>query len=160
MHTNTKSHVTKGRGFTVVELLFVFAIISLLAGLSASTFIAVRQTEELKTASQDVWIALRSARSATLSSAGDQVYGVHIASNKIVRFSGATYGVNSTTDVVSTFPGSVLATSSLSSNATDIVFTRLSGEASATGTITLLQTTTNASKTISIAKTGLIDISP
>ena len=152
--------VTTQRGFSVVELLFAVAIIAVLAALSATTFMAVRQTEELKTATQDVWLALRSARNATLSSSGDQVYGVHIARNKVVRFSGSTYGTNSTTDMVSNFPGSVVATSSLSGSTTDIVFTRLSGEVSATGTITLLHSTTNATTTLTISQTGLVEVSP
>lgn len=145
-------------GFSAVELLVVIALLAILTVISASTFVSVRQTQEIKTATQDVWLTIRSARNATLSSDTDRAYGVHIETGRIVRFVGPTYTVGASTNVAVNFPGSITASSTFSGGVDDILFTRLTGETSATGTITLRQSISNASTSISIAKSGLIEV--
>lgn len=144
-------------GFSAVELLVVVALMSVLTAISASTFISVRQTQELKTASQDVWITIRSAHNATLSSDTDRAYGVRVEADRIVRFVAPTYTAGTTTNVTTNFPPSVTATTSFTGGVSEVVFARLTGEASATGTITLTQAVSGATSSISIAKSGLID---
>ncbi len=144
-------------GFSAVELLVVVALIGILTAISATAFISVHHTQELKTSAQDVWLTIRSARNATLSSDTDRAYGVRVEQGRIIRFVGPTYTVSSTTNVITNFPSSVSATTSFVGNVTEVVFTRLTGEASATGTITLMHSVSGATSSISIAKSGLID---
>lgn len=146
------------KGFSAVELLVVIAIIGVLSLVSAGTFVGVRQSQDMKVATQDAWLVIRSARNATLTSDTDRAYGVHVDATSITRFAGATYTFGSSTNMVTVFPKSVSATTSLSTGGGDVVFTRLTGEASATGTITLMQSATGATSSISIGKSGLVDI--
>lgn len=148
---------TPNFGFSAVELLVAFAVISILTAISAVAFISVRQTQELKVATQEVWLSLRSARNVTLSSDNDRAYGIHVDQGRIVRFVGPTYATSTLTNVISEFPARVIASTSFSGGGSDIVFMRLSGDASATGTINLTHTVSGATSSISVAKTGLTD---
>lgn len=146
------------RGFTAVEILVVLGILAIFASMSASTFMSIRNTQSLKVASQDVWLALRSARSVTLASENDTVYGVRIEITRAIRFQGSTYVAGASTNVVYDFSNGVTATTSLSGGTQNIVFTRLTGDAQATGTISLVEPHSGATSSVVVRQSGLIDI--
>lgn len=146
------------RGYTAVEVVIVLAIFAGLVTVTATTFTSIRNTQSLKVASQDVWLALRSAKSATLSSENDMVYGVRIESGEAIRFAGSSYTAGTSTNVAYPFPGGVTATTSLSGGTQDIIFTRLTGETLATGTITLIESRSGATSSMRVTQTGLVEI--
>lgn len=144
------------KGFTLTELLVVLFVMGVIAALSVVSFKDFNERQTLRVASQDVYTALIDARGDTLASENDSVYGVHIDANQIVRFVGASYDPNSASNATSTLLAPVAATSSLTGGSADIVFARLTGKASATGTI-MLHTNGEATTTITINASGLIE---
>lgn len=115
------------------------------------------QHGRLRVATQDVRTLLIDARNDTLSSEGDTGYGVHIDETSVTLFAGPSYSSTSPTNTIVSFDGSVSATTSLSGGATDVTFKRLSGEASATGTVLLTDTQGGATKTVTIYESGLVE---
>jgi type II secretory pathway pseudopilin PulG len=150
------AHVRTYSGFTFIETLVAVAILTLFMLVSISVFSSLKNTQELKAAAQDVVVALGSARESTLRSASDTVYGVRIESARVVRFTGTSYASTSSSNVVFSFPNSVSATTSLSNATSTVLFTRLSGEASATGTITLTEFDSGATTSITIYRSGVV----
>lgn len=144
-------------GFTLIEILVSIAIVLLIMLVSVVTFKSIRDNQALKVATQDVGNALRDSRGHTLGSKGDTVYGVHIDEDAVVLFTGTTYSSTSPDNVTIPFSYGIRATSSLAGNTTEVLFSRLTGLPSATGTIVLSDADTNSSNTITVYGSGLIE---
>lgn len=145
------------KGFTFVEILMVLAIISILAAILVVSFQNINDHSTLRVSTQEVETALLSARNKTLASENDSVYGVHIDERRVIEFMGPTYSSTTPTTTAYAFMGPVTATSTLSSGGADIVFSRLTGYANATGTVTLLNTKSGATSSVVIHASGLIE---
>ncbi len=145
------------KGFTLLEMLIVLAIITIIAGISMQVFQSLYQDSALRAGGSEVYGALVSARSDTLAAQNDTVYGVRVSSSTVTRFIGASYTPGSATNKVYTFEGEVFATSSLITSGTNIIFERLTGEPSATGTIYIRDTNGTGTTTIVIHASGLIE---
>jgi prepilin-type N-terminal cleavage/methylation domain-containing protein len=145
------------KGFTFVELLVVLAIIGIIATISAATFKNMYTTSTLKAGGSEVYRAFTNARSNTLASQDGMVYGVHLSTSTVTQFSGSTYVVGSSTNKVYTFEGGVTATSSLIADSPTIIFTRLTGNPSAQGTIYLRNSDGTSTTTIVVYTSGLIE---
>lgn len=145
------------KGFTLVEILVVTVIIGIIAVVSAVSFKNMYSASSLRAGGEEVYRALSSARTNTLASQSDLVYGVFLATSTVTRFVGATYNAASTTNVVYTFTGGVTATSSLIANGTSIVFRRLTGAASASGTIYIRNSDGTSTTTLRIYSSGLVE---
>ncbi len=127
------------RGLTAVELLVVVAIVALLATVVIIPFRRFYEEQSLRAAAETALAFLAEARAATLSSAGTvgEQYGVQFESDRLIKFAGTTYGGLGANDVEYLLPDGIELTGpSLSSGGREIVFARLTGAASAIGTIT------------------------
>ena len=146
------------KGFNLVELLIIIAVLSLIAFGSVSVFINFRNQQGLDKDTETIVEILQQARSQTLTSQNDSQYGVHISATKITLFTGSSYSSSdlSNKDYPLTLSDTVLNVS-LSGGGNEVIFQRLSGETSQSGTITLASSATGESKTIKIYKTGLIE---
>jgi prepilin-type N-terminal cleavage/methylation domain-containing protein len=147
-------HVHKG--FTLIEVLVVIAILISLSTIGVGTFKNMREHSALRIATEVVFQEITFARSNTLASANDTVYGVRVASTSVIRFTGQSYTPTSTSNRVTTFDEGVTATGSLVSSGTSIVFARLTGEASASGTIMVRDKNGEGTTTIQIFSSGLV----
>ena len=78
---------------------------------------------------------LNLARSQTLASESNTVYGVHFESSKIVRFKGAAYSSSDPLNQVFDLPAGTTASSISLGGLPDVIFERLTGRASASGTV-------------------------
>lgn len=145
------------KGLTFVEALVVMAIIAILAVFVVSVFQNMNTTSALRVSTQEVYTSLLEARNNTLASNDDTIFGVHIEEEEMILFTGATYSSTSPSSTVYALLRGVTATSSLTGGAIDIVFQRLTGFPSATGTITLFSETQNASTTLTIYGSGLVE---
>lgn len=144
-------------GFTFIELLVVMAVMSIIFMISFLGFQNLRNSAALRAAGTEVYGALTSAREKTLASQEDSVYGVRIASTSVTRFAGVSYSTTSPTNSTYVFESGVTATGTLVANRTDVVFRRLTGEATATGTVYLRNVEGTGTTTIRIDMSGLIE---
>lgn len=146
------------KGFTVIELIVSIAIIAILAGIVLVSMNKYRQKEILKANTSTVVAVLREAQAKTLVAEGDSTYGVHFDDNQAVIFVGDTYNDSSGSNEIFYLSNLVgLATTSL--GATDVVFSRLTGESSIAGAVNIYWLADpSASTTVNIHQTGIISL--
>lgn len=144
-------------GFTFVEILIVLAIIALIATISAVAFKNMYDASALRAAGNEVYEALIDSRTKTLASNGATVYGVHVSSTTVERFTGDTYVSGDAENEVYVFEGGVTAAGTLVTSGTNVIFARLTGEPSATGTIAVRKQDGTGTTTITVHGSGLIE---
>ena len=144
-------------GLTAIEFLVGFAIIAFLTSFIWYAFSSFRDAGALDEASAAVLSLLRDARARTLSSQGNTTYGVHFEETKAVLFSGAAYNSADASNEPYIFSTSVKISAINLGGPADVIFQRLTGAASASGTITLQsKKDSSRTKTITILATGNI----
>lgn len=150
------------RGFTLLETIITTAVLSILAVLAVSGFSSFRASGELFRSTDLIVGTLNNARSQTLASRDNSQYGVFFdqSQNKIVFFTGNYYNASSPTNETTKLQAQIeISSLSLASATTAIAFARLSGDPSATGTITLrIKGTETRTKTIQINDSGTAEI--
>lgn len=144
------------RGMTIVEVLIVIVVFGILAAVISPSARTWRASRELESTTAYVLDVLTEARERTLQSKDAKQYGVEIESDAVVLFVGDTFSSSAGTNERTSFGSDIQLASSLSGGATAVVFSRLTGEASVGGTITVTHTTSGASRDIVIYETGVI----
>lgn len=139
------------RGFTIIELLVVLAIISLIAGLTLSSLTTFRSRRAVKNAAAEIVSALTLARSRTLNGLNDTVHGVYFATSSLVIFSGGIFNPNDPSNQAINLIPAGLAISL--TNGQSVIFNRRSGVTNNVGTITI--TNGQASQVVTILGSGL-----
>lgn len=149
---------TYAKGMSVLEVLISIAIVTLLATLSFSALTQFLNTNAVEKETAVVVATLAYARSQSMSGTYDTSYGVHFASSTITVFWGSTYSQSASTNVSRQFGGGVVVSAlSLGSGVVDIVFSKLTGAPSATGTITISSPKDPINKKVlTITGTGLV----
>ena len=150
---------TSKRGVTLVELLVATAILVTIAAVGIAVFNRLIEQTALDSSVQQVLSIFEEARSRTLASENDQQFGVHLATSSVTLFVGSTYNASASTNKVTTLVRRVsISDISMTGGATEVVFARLTGKASVTGTITLtLISDTSQTHTLTINSTGLVE---
>lgn len=143
-------------GIGLLEVITVIAIIGVLAGIVIGGFGAFIRSQAVGKEAERLAETLRSARAMTLSSENAARYGVHIDAAAFTLFSGSSYSPSAVSNVVYPFGSGVTATAALLGGVSDVIFSRLSGEADAPGTITLRSRDGSRTASVTIAKTGVI----
>lgn len=145
-------------GITFIELLISIAIITVLVILVISGFNSFRESAQLNEAHSTILDMLHDARSRTLSGEKNTQYGMHFETNQAVLFSGASYSSGFASNEPYTLPPLSRISSINLGGPVDIVFARLTGVASASGTI-IIESTPNPSKTktITVFSSGNIE---
>jgi len=141
-----------------MEILIVIAIIGILIAISVTVFKRFNSLERISKDAELVVEVIRQARSRTVASEGAQVYGVHFESGSVTLFTGSTYSAGALDNQVYllTVPNTI-STITLSGGGSDVLFARLTGEATKNGTITLTSPQTPRTKVVTIYKTGLVE---
>ncbi|HEY4515004.1 MAG TPA: hypothetical protein VJJ22_02490 [Candidatus Paceibacterota bacterium] len=140
----------------MIELVFAVLILVLLSTAVLSV-LKYRDRAFVERFSQETMSQLNLARTRTLASDQDSVYGVHFEEYKTVLFKGSTYSPTAPTNEVSKI-GPMVHISSISlKSGSDVVFSRLTGEVANYGSVTL-EATNKGSKQqiINITPSGLI----
>ena len=145
------------KGFTLIEIIVVLLILGIIVSISATAFERMYRESALKAGGSEVYGALISARSRTLAAQNDTTHGVFVSSTTVTRFEGSSYSPSSSTSVSYTFEGGVTATSTFITSGTPIIFTRLTGEPNASGTIYVRNNDGTNTTTITISASGLIE---
>lgn len=148
---------TSSKGFSLVEMLIVLALMGIIALAISGVFSKATSREALEKQTGLVLSLLTQARGLTLSAKNASVYGVHFETTKAVLFTGATYSSSATSNIVETMNSRVqISGISLAGGGSDVVFNRLVGDTSQSGTVTLsLIASSTQTKTITIFGTGV-----
>jgi len=143
--------MSRAGGFTLIEVLLSVAIIGLLVGLSLPVYLSFQNRNDVDIATQTIAETLRRGCAYSRAVQADSQWGVAILPTAITLFKGSSYASRDTTaDETVTLPA-VATVSGL----TEVVFGKLSGTPTATGTITLTSPATTRS--ISLNAKGMVD---
>lgn len=155
---STTKQLAVHRGFTLIELLVTFSVLIIIVAITLQSFASYARTQQFKRFVDEVGYSLTAAREQTLASKDDTVYGVYIGTSTVELFSGTTPVPGAASNEVLSFEDTLYsATSSLSTGEWFIRFERLTGEASATGTIILSSPTLGQTATVTVHQSGLVE---
>ena len=149
----------RGRGASLVEILVVIGILALISVLTYETYVTVNANKALDTDAQKIVAELAQARSLSVGSRDGSRWGVHLASTSVTLFEGSAFTVGASGNVITSLNSVVqIDRVNILGGGTDIVFQRLTGATSATGTMKLIYTASSTvSRTITIYGTGISD---
>lgn len=140
----------KIRGFSLVEVLLVIAVISVLAGISGTGYFYFKKNNAFNLTVERVANSLRNARLKSQATEGDSAWGVEVQTNKIIIFKGSDFANRDQSfDEASAISG-IANISGLSR----IVFSKMYGIPQSAGTLILESDSGN--KTIEINEKGFI----
>ena len=150
------------KGFTLIELVVVFALMLALGAVMFANLSGKKSTTDLMATSQQVGVLLRQAQQDAMGQESDVAWGVHFANPTGTTPFYALFTTSySTTTIVGKqylLPSTVsYTTSTLAAGATlDVIFSLLSGASSVSTTIGFYMPAQNTafSSTVSIAPSG------
>ncbi len=148
----------KNSGFTFIETLISIAIIVVVAVIFSSALSLFKESGQLDESQSAIMGFLRDARARTLSSENNTNYGVHFETTQTVLFRGSSYNSLNSTNETYVFPSLVKISAISLVGGSDVVFQRLSGTTTNSGTVTLQsQNNTSRTRTITIYATGNVN---
>lgn len=144
--------IRREAGFTLLEVLLSVAIMSIIAGMSLPVLAAFNDRNNLDLAAQGIAGQLRRAGTYSRGVSGDSQWGVHMQSGVVTLFKGSSFASRDTAYDEPTVISGPVAVAGLS----DVVFSKLSGLPSQSGSVTLTNTNTNDVRTITINAQGMV----
>ena len=148
------------KGFTLMEALIVFFVISLLIAAAIPQFSAMRERQTLTNAGENILSALNKARSQTLASLDSSSYGVRFEPGAVIIFKGESYSAedpdNQSMNITAPAAISNVTLGGVSSSSGELFFNRLTGAPEDAGTVTV--SNSSLSKTITISATGAVSM--
>lgn len=125
------------KGFTLVELILVIAIIAILAGATVPVLGNFTQRTQIDSTAREVVSALRFAQQKSMANENDSEFGVYFddANNEFIVFRGSSYGSFPAEDRVFTYPDSITISQGFASS--EVNFEKLTGETADIGSITI-----------------------
>lgn len=130
--------INAARGFTLIEYSISISILLVVGVMVMSVFVQFNREQALETETDRIAGILTEARAKTLDSRNASQFGIHIAASSVTEFQGTTYSPSDPNNIVSALsPLVTIASTSLTAGVSDIIFDRLTGNAEATGTITV-----------------------
>ena len=138
------------KGYTLIELLIVIAVLAIILVLSVVVFYTLTRKTDLDTSRDNIISTLNSARNKTLASEGADQYGVYFdISTSPDRYILRNTSFEEIHDLPSTIEISI-------GGGSEVVFKRLDGSTDNYGSITIKHLTTNETRTIYIYPSGEI----
>ena len=120
----------------IIELITVIVILSVVLAILISVFSGFRSSGYLIDVETHIIGILRDARSQTLASRDNTQYGVHFETTKVVLFVGSTYNSSATTNKAYILPSGVRISNISFGGTSDVVYARLTGVPSVSGSVT------------------------
>lgn len=146
------------RGFSLIELLVAISVLLILVLVTLQNFGNYARVQQFQRFADEVGHELRLARQQTVASKDDSAYGIYIGTSTVELFSGNIPDVGTSTNTIIDFANrNYFATSSFSDGNWYVTFERLTGEASATGTIVITSTDLGRTATYTIYQSGLVE---
>lgn len=148
------------KGFTLIEILVVVALIALLATAVVVSTVSFRSQIDLNTAAQNILNTLRIARAKTLASESASQYGVYFESGQYVLFKGTSYNPPASDNEFHSLPSGFEIANVSIGGGNEAIFQRLTGITSQSGSVDVRQISDPAkSKTIVIDPSGEVAFS-
>lgn len=140
------------RGFSLIEVLVVVAILGLLAAIGAPVFQSFLIRNDLDISANTLSLDLYRAQALSRAMARDNSWGVHIQNGSVTLFIGASYASrNSAFDETYIMPSVITP-----SGQTDYLFAKFSGLPMTTGATTLTASAQNTT-TVTLNSKGMIE---
>lgn len=134
-----------------MEIIIVIAIITIIIGVSTTVYSNFRSSYNLDFSVSGIIQAARLAQANAQKIRGDSAWGIEIYNDKVVVFNGSNYGARDMAlDQSISLPGGIIV-----SGLNEVIFTRLSGNTTNTGTITITNNE-GSTKNISINEKGTL----
>lgn len=138
-------------GYTLLEVLLVVAVFGAISLFSVPVYQAATSRADIRTVATHTAQSARRAQLLAQASDGDSEWGIFIQSGSLTLFRGATFATRNTAfDEVYNFPTSIVP-----SGVAEVVYSKVHGLPSTTGTITYTSPTTEI-KTVSINAKGTV----
>lgn len=159
LYTFNLPRIKRG-GVTLIEILVILSIFLIITFITIISFSKIRDSEALDKSVLQIVSVMEDARSLTLGSSDDSVYGVYIETTQVTLFKGASYSAGDPNNKIFVLNKGVnISNIVLSDGGSSVVFSRLTGKSNQTGTTTITSLADqNKQKFIFIQKTGLINI--
>jgi len=151
-----RAQMQNSQGFTFVELIVVLALLGFIAMLTVGGIMRYGARQIFVSTVAEVTAQIEDAHARSVAMQHDSMYGVFITATSVTRFSGSVYDPLATDSVTVTVPTTVTLTPSLTNGTSTVVFSAVRGEASATGTLLMVDTRTGASTTLTFFANGLV----
>lgn len=148
------------KGFSIVEIVVVIAIMGVIAGFVSVSFSAFRNTKLLDSTAEDVLSLVNTARVKSISSENASVHGVHFETDRAVLFAGNVFTEPSASNVeINLSPAMEISSVSLAGGGADIVFERITGETADYGSVIIRsKSDTSKTKTLKIKSAGVAEV--
>lgn len=142
------------RGFTLIELSLVVAIVVLIGGISAPVYQNFQVRNNIDLAVEDAVHALRRAQILSQSGEGDSTWGVYISTGNITIFKGASFAARDVSfDEVFEFPPNMTT-----SGTSELVYSKMYGDPQSALPATITFTSINGdSRDVFINSEGMIE---
>lgn len=149
----------KHAGFTLVEMIIVVALVTMIVALATVSFSTVTARQSLDKNTDAVVAVLAQARSLTISAKDASAYGVRLLSTGPVLFTGTTYNASDAANKPLVLdPRLSISDISLSGGGSDVLFSKLTGTTTQSGTFRVIVTSTpTAYRTVTVYATGIIE---
>jgi len=150
----------ENKGFTLIEIMVVLALSAIILTVIITSYYDLAKKQALDKDYLSVASLLDQAKSSAINSKSASQYGVYFASSSAVLFKGQTYVSNNITNQTYLLNNrvSISALNLVGSSTDRVLFSRLTGYANASGTITLsLKDSPTTKKIIKVYKTGVIE---
>jgi prepilin-type N-terminal cleavage/methylation domain-containing protein len=142
-------------GFSLIELLVVLTIMAIIGVFAITGFKDYARFQQYDASVATVKSTFIDARVRARSAELDQSYGVKILTSSLVVFRGSTYSAGASTNETVSLTGATISRS-LTGGTDQIIFNKLTGLPSATGTITVVGVEHVATTTLTISGVGVI----
>lgn len=138
--------------------MIVLGIMAVLSSIVLGVFLEFRRSQALAKDTENIVELLSQARNQTISSKNSTQYGVHVASTTVTLFIGDSYIDGAAgNEVINLNPQDTVITVNLNGGGTDVVFDRLTGETTQTGTVVISASGLGSTKTVRIYSTGVVE---
>jgi prepilin-type N-terminal cleavage/methylation domain-containing protein len=149
----------QNKGLTLIEIIVVIAIFAILFAIGVAAMITSRNSASVTTTADAIAAKLEEQKLQAITGKNSLPYGVKFNSTSYVSFSGSPYNPADTNNKTIPVSGDITLTNTIPGTDDAIIFARMTGTASATGTITVSKGTTSTLKaTITVSTGGNISV--
>ena len=143
------------KGFSLLEIIFMFAVLFVITAIVVGGFLAFKRGSELTLANEHILSQLTEAKTRTLAAQDNAAWGAHLETDRVILFKESFVAENPENEIT-TLPESVeINAIALVGGGHDVIFKRLTGETDHAGTITLrLKNDPDKTRMITIESTG------